>query len=627
MVNLTESAVDRAKHDVRSLRSSLSAITQALNQQSRRVRTLAESKRLHPEASWSADESQIVAARIDDLGSSLAELYSLLDSLGANLDAQGREQDQLKGLLRVSQVINATLDIKSLLNLVMDTIIEVMGAERGFLLLFGTSADRGLEGAVARNMDRSSIEGEYEISRSISAQVARDGTPVLTTNAQEDSRFSGQSSIIHHNLRSIICVPLRVKDKVTGVIYVDNRFRDSVFSERDRDLMAGFANQAAVCIDNARLIRDLQIKISEIAAMRTHMANVFGSIASGVVSIDSAGIITTLNRAAENILGVRSESAIGRPYDEVLGWLSGLALNEMLRNARRDGSRYVGQRAKVSRLDGEDRYLSMSLSPLQDEQGATLGTALVFEDLTEHQRLKEAREAEEREKQRIHSVFQRYMAPAVVERILSDPSQIALGGQRQEVTALFADIRGFSPLGASVSPERLVELLNAYLSVAAEAILAEEGTLDKYQGDAVMAVFNAPLPQPDHSLRAARAALALQRALARHRTGLDGSDSLRCGIGINTGEGVVGNIGAAQMMNYTVIGDAVNMAKRLQELAAPDQILLSAALHDQIREHVITRPLPPITLKGHDEPESVYELLGMADELPMDQPSDLFSRS
>ena len=90
---------------------------------------------------------------------------------------------------------------------------------------------------------------------------------------------------------------------------------------------------------------------------------------------------------------------------------------------------------------------------------------------------------------------------------------------------------------------------------------------------------------------------------------------------------MVGNIGAAQMMNYTVIGDAVNMAKRLQELAAPDQILLSAALHDQIREHVITRPLPPITLKGHDEPESVYELLGMADELPMDQPSDLFSRS
>jgi len=225
--------------------------------------------------------------------------------------------------------------------------------------------------------------------------------------------------------------------------------------------------------------------------------------------------------------------------------------------------------------------------------------------------LQQVEEAKEREKQQIRGMFERYVAPSVVEKLMARPDEAALGGVRQKVTIIFADLRGFSTFGARVTPEVLVNVLNHHITVAVESILAERGTLDKFLGDAVMAYFNAPLPQPDHALRAVRAAWRMRQAVEQFHPQLPSAYQLQFGVGISTGEVLVGNIGAPQLMSYTVIGDAVNVSRRLQEHARGGQILVCQQVYQMVREHVEAQSVGAMRIKGHKQPVPTFEIIAV----------------
>jgi adenylate cyclase len=205
-------------------------------------------------------------------------------------------------------------------------------------------------------------------------------------------------------------------------------------------------------------------------------------------------------------------------------------------------------------------------------------------------------------------MFRRYVSPAVVDRLPSDPADLQLGGHRQVVTILFADIRGFTTFSEHLPPEELVDTLNQYLSMAAASILMYEGTLDKFMGDAVMGIFNAPLEQEDHVLRAVRSAIAMQRAIADHYHTIDTKQRLSFGVGLHVGEVVVGNVGMTDRMDYTAIGDAVNVAKRIQENTPGGKILISEAVYQAVKDSLNASFYDELKLKGREEPMPVYEL-------------------
>ena len=529
----------------------------------------------------------------------LRNLQEALDQLEESLALQADERAQLAALAEVARVINSSLDLGEVLNRVMDEIIRLTGAERAFLMLVDPETGE-LAFRAARNMDQETIaDSAFEISRSVVYRVAQEGEPVVTTDAQLDPRFMGKESIVSYNLRSILCVPLRVRDRITGVIYADNRIRTGIFDDRDRDLLAAFADQAAIAIENARLFES-------VTAAKALMDNIFASIASGVITTDEEEMITLVNRAAEQILGVSTEEAVGRPLSEAIPALFP-HLKDLIEQIRREDQPLVRRELEPELPQRGQVNLNVSLSPLRDPDQRRLGTALVVDDLTEQRRL-EARE------RFIRETFQRYVCPAVVQRLLEDPESLRLGGHRQQVTILFADIRGFTAFSEHLDPEELVEVLNRYLALAADAVLAEEGTLDKFMGDAVMAIFNAPLPQPDHTLRAVRAALRMQEAIRAYHESAPPTHRLAYGVGVAVGEAVVGNVGTAQQLNYTAIGASVNLAKRLQENAAGGQILLDQRAYEQVRGVVEARPLPPIDAKGFTDPVPVYELLRLKEQ-------------
>jgi class 3 adenylate cyclase len=217
----------------------------------------------------------------------------------------------------------------------------------------------------------------------------------------------------------------------------------------------------------------------------------------------------------------------------------------------------------------------------------------------------------EADRERIRQTFGRVVAPRVRDRLLSEPASLNLAGTRQTITTLFADVRGFTTLSEHMRPEELFALLNVHLTLAAQAVLDHEGTIDKFMGDAIMALFNVPDPQPDHTLRAVKAALDMQDRLSAHRRAHPGERQVHLGAAITVGDAIVGNVGTLELFNYTAVGDSVNLAKRLQESAEAGQILLNSAAFEQVRLQVDCRPLAAVQVKGRAAFEQIYEVMGL----------------
>jgi adenylate cyclase len=214
----------------------------------------------------------------------------------------------------------------------------------------------------------------------------------------------------------------------------------------------------------------------------------------------------------------------------------------------------------------------------------------------------------------------KYMARKVMAHILKE--KMSMGGEKLTVTILFSDLRGFTSISERMDPQTLVGLLNEYFTEMVEAVLAEDGVVDKYIGDAIMVVFGAPEPEPNDALRAVRSAVGMRKALARLNARLAerGEPPLKTGIGVHTGEVIAGSIGHEEQRQYTVIGDAVNLASRL-ETATKDlgvNVLISEHTYEIVKDHVIAKPVKEITVKGRAQPVMTYEVTGLVGEALLD---------
>jgi len=218
-----------------------------------------------------------------------------------------------------------------------------------------------------------------------------------------------------------------------------------------------------------------------------------------------------------------------------------------------------------------------------------------------------------REKEMIKRAFSRYVAPEVVEEVLKDPEHAALSGERRQATVLFCDIRGFTSMSERLTPEQVVSLLNDFYTLMIETVSKHDGSLQKFLGDAVLAVFGAPIAHPDHAARAVLTALDMRAAVAdlAKRRREQGLAPFEIGIGVSLGEVVAGTVGTEERMEYTVIGDSVNVASRLQDRAKAGSILLSGRTYDAVRDLVDAKALGALKVKGKEAEVEVYEVRGL----------------
>jgi adenylate cyclase len=244
--------------------------------------------------------------------------------------------------------------------------------------------------------------------------------------------------------------------------------------------------------------------------------------------------------------------------------------------------------------------LNVTLSPLKNDDDETQGVAIVFNDVTERKRF-------ERER----TMVKRYL-PAELIDSWATMQELRLGGERAQVTILFADLRGFTSYSERHDPEQVVETINNYYEHITRIIRENEGIVDKYEGDAVMAHYGTPLlPIEDHAWKAVLTAWKCKQAIHAYHEEIAPEHRLYLKFGINTGEAIAGNVGGQEQMDYTLIGDAVNLSRRLQENATGDQIWLGKNTYLLVRDKVRVKQLEPLQVKGREAKADVYEVIDL----------------
>jgi len=494
---------------------------------------------------------------------------SCIDKLSVGLVDTHMQLQQLRRLAETTALINSPQETEEVLNQVMETVIQLTQAERGYIVLKNPQSGE-LEFKVARGLSaEETAAGGRIVSWSVINMVVESGEPLLTVDAGADEQFSHSESIAGFNLLSILAAPLKARDEVIGVAYCDNRVMAGLFKENELGLLTSFGQQAAVAIENARLFEDIRAQMALIEEMQVRLSNIFASIGSGVITVNDENCIIVCNEAAEQITGATNERAIGVSLREVLPHVTE-SFFESIDLVRRERRQHIW--AERFEHHGRQTYWQVVASPLRGENEASHGVALVIDDLTERK--------EQEEQRRLLGTF----IPEALLQNIGSISELDTSPAEHTITAMFADVRGFTAFSEILQPEDLMRIVNRYLGAASDAITAHDGIVDQYLGDAIKALWNTQLNhQADHALRALRAACAILSDVQALHDILHDDQQLHFGIGIHTGHSVLGMVGGANRIEFAALGEAPDVGKFLQENAEPGEIIISAETYALVK--------------------------------------------
>ena len=556
------------------------------------------------EPQFSASDLDLVRAAVSQIDSAVMHLRTL--------QCEQERARQLEAIYRVDRIRDEADGARGIFPAVVHVAVEALRADLGLIGLVDEESGRCQVRAIE---DRSRVYGQLEpdaIQSVLSWAAAAKGIGTLT----------GGSPLSSKGLGHLIGGPLIVAGEQLGCLVVAREHPG--FDRADRDLLAAISSQTDSAIVHARAENRLQQRNKELetlyrvdrirdqghgfdemlSAVLVELCQVIDSEMGFIMLFDYEGHSLELRAStADDILtcaghyhlidsAAREALRLGELYVacNMSEWLHSIMCVPLVLRERIIGVFGAVNRLGRAGFTGEDRRLLLAITSQVD--------TAIFESL---------------DKQRIRETFRRYVGPRVMDRMLAMPERDYLKGERAHLTVLFTDMRGFTRVGERVSVDVLVEMLNMHLGAMTEIVLAYEGTLDKFVADQVVAIFGAPLFMEDHAIRAVQAALEMQAVQQRQIEwwAERGYSLPPIGIGINTGEMVVGNIGCEQQMDYTAIGGHMNLASRLCDVAAGNQILVSEATCHLVADRVHANKLGPYDLSGIQGPVQVCEIVGL----------------
>lgn len=483
--------------------------------------------------------------------------------------------------------ITAEIDLGALLQKVMSEATRMLNAERATLFLNDEKTNElfskvglGLAATEIRLPNHLGIAGAVFTSRETI------NIPYAYADLRFNPSFDKKTGFF---TRSILCVPVINKDgKIIGVTQVLNK-RSGPFTAEDESRLKAFTAQVSIALENAKLFDDVQ-------NMKNYSESMLESMSNGVITLNEDGNIVTCNAAGLRILQLAPEAILKRKAADFFTGANGWIIEKIL-HVEESGKPDIIMDAEAE-FAGTRISVNLTLLPLVSAAKKNLGSMIIIDDITSEKRMK--------------STMSRYMDPGLADQLLGGGDEI-LGGKSTVATVLFSDIRGFTTLTEELGAQGTVSLLNEYFTIMVDCIQKEGGMLDKFIGDAIMAAFGVPLPHEDDEDRAVRAAIGMIRALYvwNCQRVAEGKKPVGMGIGLNTDTVVSGNIGSPKRMDYTLIGDGVNLASRLESLCKQyhANILISENTVRRLKGTYRIREVDRVQVKGKTESVGVCEIL------------------
>ena len=494
----------------------------------------------------------------------------------------------------VNIVSEMTSDIKlgSLLQKVMSEATRMLNAERSTLFL-NDEKTKELWSEVGQGLESLQIRLPNHLG--IAGAVFQSGKTINIPYAYADLRFNPAfDKKTNYFTRSILCVPVVNKQgKTIGVTQVLNK-HGGPFSNEDEARLRAFTAQVSIALENAKLFADVQ-------AMKNYNEAMLESMSNGLITLDAQERVATCNAAGLRILQTTAKDIVHASVAEFFGEKNAWVL-EKLKLVAETGEQQISVDAPLQVGDAK-LSVNFTVQPLLNVDQQRIGSMIVLEDISSEKRLK--------------STMSRYMDPGIADRLLAAGTDL-VGGQDLEATVLFSDIRGFTTLTEQLGPQGTVALLNEYFTLMVDCLRKEDGMLDKFIGDAVMAAFGVPVPHDDDPDRAVRTAISMLATLSnwnQQRAG-EGKMPVNIGIGLNTDRVVAGNIGSEKRSDFTIIGDGVNLAARLESACKQygAKLLISEFTFRKLRGTYRTREIDLAVVKGKTKPVAVVEVLDFHDD-------------
>ena len=490
--------------------------------------------------------------------------------------------------------VTSELELGTLLSRVMSEATRMLQADRSTLFLNDEKTNE-LFSRVA--MGDSLGEIRLPNTAGIAGAVFTSGESVNIPYAYADLRFNPAfDKQTGYFTRSILCVPVVNKNgKRIGVTQTLNK-RGGPFNEEDESRLKAFTAQVSIALENAQLFEDIQ-------NMKNYSEGMLQSMSNGVITMDEDGKIVTCNSAGLKILGVVAKDIVNVEAEDFFVDSNSWIMDKVhLVDETHEPEIFMDAELEFNE---EKISANVNILPLMSSEGNKLGSMVMIEDISSEKRMK--------------STMSRYMDPGVADQLMGDgASEDILGGKSSEITVLFSDIRSFTTITEALGAQGTVAMLNEYFTIMVDIITREGGMLDKFIGDAIMAGFGIPVSYDDNEDRAVRAAIAMITELwewnvVRVAKGLDAIDH---GVGLNTGLVVSGNIGSPKRMDYTMIGDGVNLAARLESACKQysARILISEFTKAKLKGTYRLRDVDLVVVKGKTEPVGVFEVLDYHNE-------------
>ena len=500
-----------------------------------------------------------------------------------------RQQREEAMLLEVSISIVSEIHLNPLLARIVTAATALLDAERGTLFLYDPASDE-LFSRIAGGIGGDEIR--FPANAGIAGECFSTGQAFIIADAYGDPRFNREFDLkTGYRTHSMLCMPIIAKgERKIGVMQILNR-KGGVFGSADERRLQAFSAQAAVAIENAQLFE-------EVSAQRNYNEAILHSMNNAVLTLDAAGVLRKVNESAIRILRRGAEELLGRTLDEhFTGRNSWVA--KSLDKVRASGQTDITVDTDLFVVDDEAISVNLATVPLTSMRNESIGYMLMIEDITREKRLRDT--------------MSRYMSKTVVDQLL-ESGEAVLGGTGRDVSVLFSDIRGFTSISERLGAKETVALLNEYFTEMVDIVFAHNGVLDKYIGDMIMAVFGSVMPGKDDASNAVLAGNRMITGLHQLnlRRAARGGEPIRIGVGISTGNVVAGNIGSLKRMEYTVIGDRVNLAERLETANKfyGTSILICDSTYAAVKGSQPAREIDLIRVRGREMPLAIYEALG-----------------
>ena len=508
------------------------------------------------------------------------------------LERTTRERQREVDFLNLVSDLTSELELATLLSRVVSEASRLLNCERTTLFL-NDEKTNDLFSYVVDQLELTEIRFPNHLG--IAGTTFTSGQSIRIPYAYADLRFNPdfdrQSGYF---TRCILCVPIFSKEgRAIGVTQSLNK-RGGPFTAEDESRLRAFTAQIASALENAKLFADVQ-------AMKNYNAAMLESMSNGVITFDGEGRANTCNAAGSRILRRTEAELVGKQPEEV--FLGSEWLAERIKQVAEARTTDLAVDAELV-VDEETVSANVTVLPLLSSDDEQLGTLVMIEDISNEKRVK--------------STLARYMDPDLADRLLAaGPHDEVLGGNESVATVLFSDIRNFTPLAERLGAQSTVTLLNDYFERMVDCISQQGGMLDKFVGDAIMAVFGLPVPGEDDEDRALRAAIAMIRGLWEWNREREqrGEPVLDMGVGLNTDLVVAGNIGSPKRMDYTIIGDGVNLASRLEGLCKHygARILFSELTQAKLKGVYRVREIDRVIVKGKSKAVGIFECLDYHD--------------